>query len=183
MEETAPEARSQPDAEDRLDALARGALDAAVQVGRELGLEVRRPQVLSNDQNLLVHLSPAPVVARVATRIAWSRPDPAAWLAREVAVAGYAAQNGAPVVPPVADVDPGPHNKDGYDLSLWTYVRSTSELASEAEVGNALAHLHLALRDFPAYELPIGSLSMRRSRTGSPPWSETGSWICRRWTF
>lgn len=129
-------------------------MTAAVNVAREAGIEVLRPRVLSNDQNLLVHLSPAPVVARVATRIAWSRPDPAAWLAREVAVATHAARNGAPVVPPTQLANPGPHRRDGYDLTLWTYVAASDELASEAQVGEALALLHLSLDDFPRTALP-----------------------------
>jgi Ser/Thr protein kinase RdoA (MazF antagonist) len=155
VNEASSPAESQFEA-DALDALARGALTAAIQVGRELGLDVVRPRVLSNDQNLLVHLWPSPVVARVATRIAWSRPDPAAWLAREVAVATHAARNGGPVVPSAAAVDPGPHKRDGYELTLWTYVESSDELASEAEVGEALARLHLSLRDFPRDALPPG---------------------------
>jgi Ser/Thr protein kinase RdoA (MazF antagonist) len=137
-----------------LDALARDALAATVEVAHELGIGVEGPRILSDEQNLLVHLSPSPVVARVATRIAWSRPDPAAWLAREVAVASHAARNGGPVVPPTADVDPGPHTSNGFHLTLWTYVESSSELASEAVVGEALARLHLSLRDFPGDELP-----------------------------
>jgi Ser/Thr protein kinase RdoA (MazF antagonist) len=141
-------------ADQPLDPLARGVLHAALAVAREQGIQVLRPRVLSNEQNLLVHLAPAPVVARVATRIAWSRPDPAAWLAREVAVATYAAGNGGPVVPPTPLADPGPHRADGYSLTLWTYVRAGEELASEAEVGEALARLHLSLSDFPGTELP-----------------------------
>ena len=137
-----------------LDSLARGALSAAVVIARELGLDVGQPKILSNDQNLLLLLSPSPVVARVATRIAWSRPDPAAWLAREVAVAAHAAGNGGPVVPPTALVDPGPHNKDGYALTLWTYVEADGDLASESEMGEALGQLHLSLRDFPRSALP-----------------------------
>jgi Ser/Thr protein kinase RdoA (MazF antagonist) len=136
------------------DALARGALTAAVRVAREHGIDVARPRVLSNEQNLLVHLSPSPVVARVATRIAWSRPDPAAWLGREVAVASHAARNGGPVVAPTSLADPGPHTSDGYHLTLWTYVASSDQLASDAEVGEALARLHLSLRDFPSNSLP-----------------------------
>jgi Ser/Thr protein kinase RdoA (MazF antagonist) len=147
-------ADAQPERDDRLDPLARGALTAAVRVAREFGIDVVRPRVLSNEQNLLVHLSPSPVVARVATRITWSRPDPAAWLAREIVVAAHAAKNGGPVVPPTAQCDPGPHRRDGYDLTLWTYVVSTAALASEAEVGEALARLHLSLRDFPRDALP-----------------------------
>jgi Ser/Thr protein kinase RdoA (MazF antagonist) len=123
-------------------------------VARGLGIGVDEPRVLSDEQNLLVHLEPSPVVARVATRIAWSRPDPAAWLAREVAVARYAARHGAPVVPPAKDVDPGPHIKDGFALTLWTHVKTREELASETVVGEALARLHLAMREFPAESLP-----------------------------
>jgi Ser/Thr protein kinase RdoA (MazF antagonist) len=136
------------------DDLTAGALAAAVAVARELDLDVGQPRILANDQNLLVHLSPAPVVARVATRIAWSRPDPAAWLAREVAVASHAAANGGPVVPPTSQADPGPHRRDGYAMTLWTYVDSDGELASEPEVGEALGQLHVSLRDFPRSDLP-----------------------------
>jgi Ser/Thr protein kinase RdoA (MazF antagonist) len=139
-----------------LDSISRGGLTAAVAVARELGLEVRQPRVLASDQNLLVHVSPSPIVARVATRIAWSRPDPAAWLAREVAVASHAAANDGPVVPPADLVDPGPHVRDGYAMTFWTYVEADDELASESEVGEALGQLHLSLRDFPRSALPDG---------------------------
>ena len=154
MREASSPPEPQPQEDDRLDGLARGALTAAVAVARELGLDVGQPTVLANDQNLLVHLSPSPVVARVATRIAWSRPDPAAWLAREVAVASHAAANGGPAVPPTDLVDPGPHTKDGYAMTLWTYVEADGELASESEVGEALGQLHRSLRDFPRSALP-----------------------------
>ena len=138
----------------RLDDLSRGALEAAEALGRELGLELGAPRVLANDQNLLVHLWPSAVVARVATRIAWSRPDPAAWLSRELAVATHAARNGGPVVPPTDLVDPGPHRMAGYDMSLWAYVDASGELASEAEVGEALGRLHRSFEGFPLPSLP-----------------------------
>jgi Ser/Thr protein kinase RdoA (MazF antagonist) len=154
MDKALPTPEPANEIDEPLDALAQGALAAAVRVAREHGIEVVRPRVLSNEQNLLVHLSPSPVVARVATRIAWSRPDPAAWLAREVAVASHAARNGGPVVPPTSLADPGPHRRDGYDLTLWTYVAPSGQLPSEVEVGEALARLHLSLRDFPRSSLP-----------------------------
>ena len=131
-----------------LDALSQGALVAALRVAHEQEIRVDQPRVLSDEQNLIVHLSPSPVVARVATRIAWSRPDPAAWLAREVSVAAHVAKNGGPVVPPTPLADPGPHRRDGYDLTLWTHVPSGGETASEARVGEALAELHLCFRDY-----------------------------------
>jgi Ser/Thr protein kinase RdoA (MazF antagonist) len=141
-----------------LDPGVRKALAAAVAAARGLGLPVREPRVLSNEQNLIVHLKPSPVVARVATRIAWSRPDPAAWLGREVSVAGHVAGRGGPVVAPSTLVDPGPHRSDGYALTLWTYVEPTGRIPSPGTVGEALARLHIALDDFPdvlPHRLPV----------------------------
>lgn len=58
------------------------------------------------------------------------------------------------MVPPADLVDPGPHSDSGFDMTLWTFVRSSSDLAPEAVVGESLALLHLSLRDFPADRLP-----------------------------
>jgi hypothetical protein len=92
---------------------------AAVRLAQRLGLPHHEPLILSNRGNLLVHLAPAPVVARVATLTARSRRDPVAWLAREVAVAGYVASHDGPVVAPAEEA--GPHWQDG---SLRPTVRS-----------------------------------------------------------
>ena len=88
--------------------MTRAGLAAAVRVAREQGLPGDDPEVLSSRGNVIVHLRPAPVVARVATLTAWTRSDPLRWLAREVAVAGYAAGQGGPVVAPTALADPRP---------------------------------------------------------------------------
>src|SRR5215470_7312213 len=81
---------SRGDRGDRVQKMWRAGLAAAVALAREQGLPADDPRVLSGRGNLLVHLAPAPVVARVATLTAWTRRDPFVWLAREVAVAGYA---------------------------------------------------------------------------------------------
>jgi len=83
-------------------------------------------------------------VARVATLTSWSRCDPAAWLAREVAVAGYVAARGGPVVPPASTVLPGPYWQDGLAISLWEHVQPAARRPAAAEVGAALAQLHHA---------------------------------------
>lgn len=62
------------------------ALRAAVAVGRRVGLPVRDPVVLSDAFNLVVHLAPSPVVARVPTVTARLRPDVLEWVRREIAV-------------------------------------------------------------------------------------------------
>lgn len=138
----------------RLAAATRAGLAAAMAVARAQGLPAADPRVLSARGNLLVHLAPAPVVARVATLTGWTRRDPAAWLAREVAVAGFAAGQGGPVVAPTGLADPGPHHSHGLPLTLWTYLPPTPERPSPAETGQALADLHLALAGFPG-QLPL----------------------------
>jgi hypothetical protein len=121
---------------------------AAVRLAQRLGLPHDEPVILSNRGNLLVHLTPAPVVARVATLTARSRRDPIEWLTREVTVVGYVASRGGPVVPPAEDA--GPHWQDGFAISLWEYVRALDSVPGPADVGSALASLHSIARGCPA---------------------------------
>lgn len=140
----------QGDREGRIAELSRQGQAVGLALGRRLGLPTGHPAVLSSRGNLLLHFVPAPVVARVATLTAWSRRDPFAWLAREVAVAGYVADRGGPVVPPARTVDPGPYMQDGFAISLWEHVPLNPLQPAPAEVGAALASLHLAAAAFPA---------------------------------
>ena len=129
----------------------RRGLAAAVAVARDLGLPTGDPQVLSGRGNLIVHLAPAPVVARVATLTAWTRNNPFCWLAHEMAVAEFAAGNDGPVVAPTGLADAGPHRSDGLAVSLWTWVppAGAQRQPEPAEAGEALARLHLAAAGFP----------------------------------
>jgi hypothetical protein len=128
--------------------LTRRGLAAVTRLARRLGLPHDELVVLSHRGNLLVQLTPAPVVARVATLTGCWRLDPMAWLAREVAVASFVAERGGPVVPPAADA--GPYLQDGLAISLWQHVEARDEAPSPADVGTALGRLHRAARDCPA---------------------------------
>jgi Phosphotransferase enzyme family len=141
--------------------LSRAGQAAALSLGRRLGLPTESAQVLSSRGNLLLHFAPAPVVARVATLTAWSRAEPALWLAREICVAGYVAGSGGPAVPPCRTVDPGPHMQDGLAISLWEFVPAEPGRPTAAEVGAALARLHLAAADCPA---ELGDLTPGREQ-------------------
>lgn len=123
---------------------------AASALARRVGLPCDTQVILSSRGNLLVHLAPAPVVARVATLSARSRRDPFAWLAREVAVAGYCASRGGPVVPPLRGTDPGPYWQHGFAISLWEYVPTADRQPEPAQVGASLARLHQAAIGCPA---------------------------------
>jgi Ser/Thr protein kinase RdoA (MazF antagonist) len=125
----------------------RHAIDVAVAVARDHGLRITEPVVLRDRLNVLVHLAPAPVVARVAGLIARVRPG-ADWLRRELAVAAHLARAGAPVVAPSAELPPGPHEREGRVVTFWTHVPATGEPADPRAAGAALRDCHAALRDF-----------------------------------
>jgi hypothetical protein len=133
-----------PDESAEIARIRAAAVAAAVALARELGLRAADPQVVSTKGNVLVHLAPAPVVARIATLTADSRSDPAAWLAREVAVAGYVASRGGPAVAPTALVPPGPYWQDGLAITLFEHVPASVTRPSPAEAGAALAQFHHA---------------------------------------
>ena len=96
------------------------AVAAALGVAREHGLPVEAPRTLRDLTNVLVHLAPAPVVARVSIVLASVRDS--AWLAQQVELARFLAAAGAPVAAPADEVDPGPHLHDGLHVTFWRYL-------------------------------------------------------------
>ena len=117
----------------------------AVAVARAHGLRVEAPVILRDQLNVLVHLRPAPVVARVAGTIAVVRPG-TAWQARELSVTAHLARAGAPVVAPSDELPPGPHEHNGRVISFWRHAPAVEVDAAAA--GEALAHCHEALRTY-----------------------------------
>jgi Ser/Thr protein kinase RdoA (MazF antagonist) len=85
------------------------------------------------------------VVARVPLTFTLAR-EPA-WFAQEVALAAWLAERGAPVAPPAED--PGPHEHEGFVVTLWAHVDHDPERADPAAAGHALRALHEALPDYP----------------------------------
>lgn len=128
---------------------ASSAVTAAVAVARAHGVKCDEPIVLRDAWHVLVHLSPAPVVARVSSGAPTMDPDD---VARELDVARHAANAGAPVVPPSDLIDPGPHEHDGHTLVFWQYVDQHGE-ADAAVAGEGLRAIHDALVDYEG-ELP-----------------------------
>lgn len=136
---------------DRLSSLA---VENAVALAKGLGLSADTPKVLKDGSNVVVHLAPAPVVARVATTTALVRTEVTKWLTRELDVARYLVEQGAPVVAPSGEVDPGPHAYDGYAISLWNYVEHTpGETISLRQAAPLLRELHAVLENYPG-DLP-----------------------------
>jgi Phosphotransferase enzyme family len=125
-------------------------LETALSLAREHGLRVTSPVVLRDSSNLLVHLRPAPVVARVATTTSDARGGALDWLAREVDVAGFLAERGVPVVGPAAELPAGPHLHHGFAITFWVYVDHDPDRSLDgAELGEELRALHGALAPYP----------------------------------
>jgi Phosphotransferase enzyme family len=138
--------------------LTRRGLAAVNAIAIEGGLRSGELKILRDRGNLLVHLTPAPVVARVAT-LTGTRRTGDGWLRREVAVAGFLARAGAPVVAPSAEIDPGPHTHGGISLSFWNYVEETSAPLDAAEAGRRLRVCHEELSRYDGELEPLGTLA------------------------
>jgi Ser/Thr protein kinase RdoA (MazF antagonist) len=135
------------------------AVVAAADAGRGLGLVVTDPRVLYDVFSVIVHLSPAPVVVRVPTvlpRTVVADPDAQAAQQRlELAVAGWLADRGHPVVAPSPLVAPEPVRRDGFSMTFWQFVEQIEDADLDVcRCATVTAPLHAALREYPA-ELPF----------------------------
>ena len=111
------------------------AVEAAVAVADAYGVHCEKPVVLGEAWHVLVHLWPAPVVARVTSGAPGVDP---ADVERELAVARHAARAGAPVVQPSDLLPPGPHRHGGHTLVFWRYlVQAGSSTRAQPAAGSA----------------------------------------------
>jgi len=122
---------------------------AAVTVATSLGVECDDPVVLHDGSNVVVHLRPSPVVARVATVTADLRPGVEAWFARDATVARHVAARGVLATRPLGE----PIVTSGTAVALWQYEPHDARALSPVEVASQLASLHDALADLDA-DLP-----------------------------
>ncbi|ARQ68920.1 aminoglycoside phosphotransferase family protein [Streptomyces marincola] len=146
------------------------ALRCATTAARRLGLRPGEPRVLHDIFNVLVHLDPEPVVVRVPSLTLLSPEEQAARQRRELAVTGWLADTGAPVVRPSPLVPREPVACEDASLTFWEFVVETDRL-SLADIAAAdprrladrfteqngwAAELHRLLAGFPdAADLPV----------------------------
>ncbi len=132
------------------DSLEQQALTAACSVATGNGVPCERAAVVNAGSNVLVHLRPSPVVARVMTGTVALHDDPEVWLGREVSVLSHLAPSGLAVAPSSL-IAPGPYRSDGLWMTFWESVehRGSADLGDGAErLGRALRELHDALSAF-----------------------------------
>jgi hypothetical protein len=136
------------------------ALAAAQAVAREHGVACDEAVRIAAGSNVLVHLKPAPVVARVMTGTAVLHDDAEQWLAREVAVGAFLAERTDLVVAPSDILPPGPHERDGLWMTLWKFVAHDAQAPppEPRELGRSLLELHAALADFSGDLAPLSEI-------------------------
>jgi hypothetical protein len=136
------------------------ALAAAQAVARAHGVACDEAVQIAAGSNVLVHLKPAPVVARVMTGTALLHDDPERWLVREVAVGTFVAGRTDSVVPPTDLLPPGPHERDGLWMTLWKFVPHDAQAPppEPIELGRSLRALHVALADFRGDLAPLSGI-------------------------
>ena len=122
-------------------------IHAAVTAATSLGVTCEDPVVLHDGSNVVVHLRPAPVVARVATLTARVRPGIAEWFRRDALVATHVSDRGALATRPFAP----PMIVEGHGVARWHHEPHLADhVISAAEAAAALFDLHVALSDFTA---------------------------------
>ena len=128
------------------------AVTLCVSLAERLVLGPVKPRVIGRFSNIAVALEPLPIVARIATGTALVR-NTSEFARREVAITSFLAVRGAPVTAPCEFPLAGPHQVDGWTVSLWRRVVTMPAVADPVVAGERLALCHAILREY-AGELP-----------------------------
>jgi Phosphotransferase enzyme family len=137
------------------------ALAASAAVAAGNGLAQDEGVVIDSGSNVLVHLRPVPVIARVMTGTVALHDDPSTWLEREISMLEFLAPSGLAVVPSPL-IAPGPHHHDGLWMTFTEWipdVEPATRLDDALRLGRALRDLHDELRPFDG---DLGSLGALR---------------------
>ena len=129
------------------------AVRAAVTVAARFTIDSTEPVVLADGANIVVHLRPAPVVAKVAASTPEVRSRVQDWLQRELDVSAFLTAEGAPVVPPSPELPAITHHGEGHLMSFWRYLPPADPARplrpDEETIGSMLRDLHARLRRYP----------------------------------
>ncbi|TDF97763.1 aminoglycoside phosphotransferase family protein [Paenibacillus piri] len=133
-----------------------------------MGLTNVTPIVLSDGGNLNIHLTPYPVVARLAAALSEEDSKHAhTVLDRELRAAHHLDAKGVQVLLPCDLIDAGPYDVDGTWMTLWNYVPPTPlQPPSPSEAVDLVNRLSIAMKDFDD-ELPVLGVWERTCRSAA----------------
>ncbi|NHA70356.1 phosphotransferase, partial [Phycicoccus flavus] len=120
-------------------ALLERAKEAVASVAGDLGLEVENLDVVHSSNTLSLRLLPCDVLVRAA-------PVGQRVSAFEVAVVQALCQERAPVASLDPRVEGRVHERDGFEMTFWSYLQPTHDAPSPATYADALRRLHAAMR-------------------------------------
>lgn len=125
-------------------------------IAEKAGLTDITPIELSNGGNLIIHLAPHPIVARIATVISKEDAENAyKILDRELRVARHLQSKKVPVLLPTDLTNAGPYDVGGTWMTFWKYVPQIQlESPSPSEAIELINGLSRAMKDF-VDELPV----------------------------
>lgn len=115
------------------------AVRAALAIAGELGLRADEATVLQSANKLALRLRPCDVFARVA-------PVAHEHAAFEIGLAQRLAATGSPVAALEPRVEPRGHERDGFEVTLWTYYEPVAPEVAPAAYAEALGRLHAGMR-------------------------------------
>src|SRR5260370_17976588 len=101
------------------------AVQAAQEVARRHGIAAAQARVLHDATNVVVHLAPSPVVAKICRASVGDR----GWrkLTTEIEIARHLTRAGAPVVGPRQELPPGPHAQGEFAMTFWRHQDHTPD--------------------------------------------------------
>lgn len=149
------------------------AMEAASEVARSIGVKQVEQVLLHHSQHITVLWPSVDTVARIVV----STDDATERLSRELAVARYLTEKGAPVGPPSAVLPAGPHFRDKFGMTLWQFVQHTpADEDSPTHVtaaAAALCHIHRMLAGYagrlPSFRTRIDECRLLLERRSSLP--------------
>jgi hypothetical protein len=134
-------------------------VEQVVKTLKRIGIPSSEPKVLADGGNLIVHLFPYPIVARVMTL--FEEDDSLFWrgiLSRELDVARHLDRSGVPVAKPIHNFDPGPHPIGDTWCTLWEYIPNTNlPPLNGDEAFNLLKSLESGMKTYPGYLPRLGA--------------------------
>ena len=114
-------------------------IDAAISIAVALDLPADDATLLRNSNKLALRLLPCGVFARVAHVELELAPF-------EIELARRLAETESPVAALEPRVEPRSYERDGFEISLWTYYEAVTSHVAVADYASALARLHAGMR-------------------------------------
>lgn len=130
------------------------AIKAAARIAASYHVKSDAPVLLKDSNNTIVHLAPAPVVAKVAAPS--TREQNVSNLRHELNVALHLKGSGAPIVPPSDDIPPAVYRFEELEVTFWRHCPGeVREEIDRRELVAAIRQFHAAFAGYPGTLQPF----------------------------